>query len=119
LRYGFRALERAVEVENNQEQMVMQRIIPIIERQLSNLFDHQRVTYEKLEDMMRNLNLKVSDMSTGGAPLQINLNWPEGPNIPTVSTSTINANNSAISMNASSVYFPLSHGTNSATTVAT
>jgi hypothetical protein len=74
LYYGCRELERVTEAENTQEQMIMQLIIPIIERQLSNVFDHQRATYEKLEDMMRNLNFKVSDISPGRAPLQINLN---------------------------------------------
>lgn len=39
--------------------------------------------------MIKSLNHQVSDISTGRAPLQINLNWPQGSSTPTVLTSTM------------------------------
>ncbi|GAN06958.1 hypothetical protein MAM1_0142c06448 [Mucor ambiguus] len=83
-----RELEAAANAEADQEQLVMQRLIPVIERQLANINDHQHANYEQLIEIVKNLTLQVSDISTGRAPLQINLNWPQGSNTPTVSTSS-------------------------------
>lgn len=93
----FRELETAAEVEVSQEQLVMQRLVPVIERQLSNINDHQRANYEQLVEMIKTINHQVSDISTGRAPLQISLNCPQGSSTPTVSTSAMPSSSEASS----------------------
>lgn len=73
----------------------MQRIIPFIERQLANINDRQQEAYGNLARMIEGLAANVSDISTGRAPLQINIDWPEGSNLPVTSVRAVNRSSSS------------------------
>ena len=57
---------------------MLQRVIPLVERKLANIEDSTRSAYEALAQQISSVLEKISDISTGRAPLQINIEWPQG-----------------------------------------
>ncbi|KAI9487108.1 MAG: hypothetical protein EXX96DRAFT_458729, partial [Benjaminiella poitrasii] len=60
-------LETSSQAEESQEDVLIRRVIPIVERRLANIEDQNRQTYEKLAEMLNRLIADVSDISTGRA----------------------------------------------------
>ncbi|CAO3608932.1 unnamed protein product [Mucor hiemalis] len=74
---------------NNQVLIALQRMNAAIEQQLTDLANRHQANHEQLVEMIRVLTVQMSDISTGRVPLQINMNWSQNSNIPTVSTQTV------------------------------
>lgn len=111
LHFFFRQLEVASQAEDNQENLTLQRVIPLVERKLSNIEDQNRITYEKLAAMITELMKNVSDISTGRAPLQINIDWGNGAGaVPTTTIRTmdqaLDSDPTTISGNVAVAQFP-------------
>lgn len=70
---------------------MLQRVIPLVERKLTNIEEMNRGAYETLSHQIGSIMEKISDISTGRAPLQINIEWPHGAGSsqPTVQTSAV------------------------------
>lgn len=64
--------------EENQENIMQQRVVPLIERKLAIIEGQQRISYEMLTDVVTTLMANISDISTGRAPVQINIVWSQG-----------------------------------------
>ncbi|KAG2191270.1 hypothetical protein INT47_004031 [Mucor saturninus] len=73
-----RQLLASSQAEENQESIMLQRVIPLVERKLANIEDSTRSAYEALAQQIASVLEKISDISTGSAPLQINIEWPQG-----------------------------------------
>lgn len=69
--------------------IALQRMNAAIEQQLTDLANRHQANHEQLVEMIRVLTVQMSDISTGRVPLQINMNWSQNSNIPTVSTQTV------------------------------
>lgn len=80
--YNNRQLEVSSQTEDSQENLVLQRVVPLVERKLANIEEQNRLCYEQLSDLIKQLVLQVSDISTGRAPIQINIDWPQGSDVP-------------------------------------
>ncbi|KAL0139964.1 transcriptional activator of glycolytic enzymes-domain-containing protein [Mucor lusitanicus] len=83
---------------------MLQRVIPLVERKLANIEDASRIAYESLSRQIGSIFEKISDnISTGRAPLQINIEWPQGGSDlrPLVSTTALTASTSTSAQESS------------------
>lgn len=115
--YTYRSLEIAAEVETDDESLLMRRVIPFIERQMVSLNERQQETCERMVELVRNIQGDIRDISSGRAPLQININWPENSNVPTTSIRTLSTDNSSGS--SETLSSDLSNATSATTTNTT
>ncbi|KAI8875985.1 hypothetical protein K501DRAFT_201452, partial [Backusella circina FSU 941] len=89
-------LDTAAQTEENPEDISLRRLVPVIERKMANLEDLNRSAYERLAEMLNTVATNISDLSSGRAPLQISINWPDGQAIPSTTVQTITASSSPL-----------------------
>ncbi|KAI8364196.1 hypothetical protein BD560DRAFT_173227 [Blakeslea trispora] len=77
-----RQLEASAQTEASQEELLLQRVVPLIERQLANSQEIQQQQYEEIRHLQTSILNQIKDIATGRAPLQINIDWPTGSNVP-------------------------------------
>ncbi|KAI8340419.1 hypothetical protein BD560DRAFT_412367 [Blakeslea trispora] len=84
-----RLLEASAQTEASQEELLLQRVVPLIERQLANSLEVSQQQHEENRQLQMTVLNQIKDIATGRAPLQINIDWPTGSNIPSTTVRSL------------------------------
>ncbi|KAI8361725.1 hypothetical protein BD560DRAFT_437219 [Blakeslea trispora] len=84
-----RLLEASAQTEANREELLLQRVVPLIERQLANSLEVSQQQHEENRQLQVTVLNQIKGIATGRASLQINIDWPTGSNIPSTTVRSL------------------------------